>query len=69
MPNINDPAPPFVLSDGEKQSPLWKRLEQYFTDKRDECRAKNDGALDPIATANMRGRIQTYRDLLALGKE
>ena len=68
MPNINDPTP-LILTEGEKNSTLWQRIETHLKDKLEECRAKNDGDLDKIQTAKMRGRIQTYRDLLALGKE
>lgn len=69
MPNVNDPTPPFVLAEGEKQSPLWKRLEEHFGERLEHFRSRNDGPLDPVQTANLRGRIETYRDLLALGKE
>lgn len=65
---INDPPPPFELTPAEKTSALWHRLEEHFKERLEECRAKNDGALDPIQTANQRGQIQTYRTLLELGK-
>lgn len=65
---INDPTP-FTLTEGEKSSPLWRRLEEHLKEKLAECRAKNDGALGPIQTANIRGQIQTYRDILLLGQD
>lgn len=69
MGNLNDPEPSFALTDGEKASSLWKRLEEHLEAELERARVKNDGALDPITTATVRGRIQTYRALLGLGKE
>lgn len=68
MDNINDPTP-FLLSETERTSPLWRKLEEHLKEKLEQYRAKNDGPLDPITTATVRGHIQSLRSLLALGKD
>lgn len=69
MGNRNDPEPPFALTEGDKNSSLWKRLEEHFKNELEKARARNDGPLDPVTTANIRGQIKTYRALLSLGQE
>lgn len=57
---------PFALTSMERQSALWKRLLEHLKAQRDVLREKNDGALDPIATASVRGRIAALKDIVAL---
>lgn len=52
----------------EKQSALWRKLEQHLTERLATMRQKNDGNLDPLETAKVRGRITELKDLIALGE-
>lgn len=44
----------------------WKAIVERAEQRLDTLRARNDGELDPIATAKLRGRIQELKELLAL---
>lgn len=65
----HDLQPPFTLLPSERASPLWQKLTSYMEDKLREARGQNDGDLDIAATARLRGKIQCYKSLLALGVE
>ena len=56
-----------LLTDADKRTALWDKLVQHFEERRDEYRRKNDGDLDPVATARLRGRIKETEYLLSLG--
>lgn len=56
------------LSDGEINSALWKKLEQYLNDQLASKRRANDADLDPAKTAHTRGQIACLKNLLALGR-
>ncbi len=57
----------FTLSVEERNvNPLWKRILAHLTEQRDILRSRNDGALDAIETAHLRGRIQQLNALIAL---
>lgn len=58
----------FGLSDGERMHPLWMRLEQHFRRRLDELRKQNDGPLDEVRTAHLRGRIAEVGALLDLAE-
>lgn len=59
---------PFILTTQEKQSGLWGKLAEHIQTRLETLRKQNDGDLNEILTAKLRGQIATYRDLLALGK-
>lgn len=69
MSSVNDPAPPFVLTNIERQSGLWMRLENHIKERLETLRKQNDGDLTEIQTAKLRGRIETYEVLRQLGKD
>lgn len=56
-----------TISDFERHGALWKKLTEYLDEQIKVLRAKNDGDLDPIETARLRGRIAAYKSLIALG--
>ena len=56
------------LTRSEKDSALWKKIEQYLQHKIDVCRRKNDGDLTEGETAKLRGRILAHKELLVLGE-
>lgn len=48
-------------------SPTWHAIQAMANTKLQELREQNDSqALDAIATANKRGRIAAWKELLAL---
>lgn len=50
----------------DRGSPAWMRVEQWANDRIADLRCRNDGQLDPIKTADVRGRIAALKELLAL---
>lgn len=60
---------PFVLTDGDRRNPLWIKLKDHFEQELANKRGKNDGELDPIQTATIRGHIAFLKAFLALGTE
>lgn len=59
----------FHLTKSERDAPVWHRLMRHLEEKRAELRAKNDGDLDAIKTANMRGQIAQISAILDLNKD
>lgn len=59
----------FELSESEKLHPIWLRLKAHLTNKLDILRRRNDGALDPIPTAELRGHIRCLKATIALGDD
>lgn len=61
---------PFFLTDSDRQSQAWRKLEEHLKQKLQNLRGQNDGEeLDPIKTAFLRGQIKFTKGLLALGNE
>lgn len=56
-----------TLSDIERHSALWKKINEYLHERMDVARRKNDGDLTEAQTAKIRGQIQTLKELIALG--
>jgi hypothetical protein len=44
----------------------WTELKRCLENKLALARTSNDGNLDPIATARLRGRIEAYKEIIAL---
>lgn len=57
------------LTELEKQSALWRRLEEDLNEQLSALRSQNDGDLDPMATARLRGRIAAMKTILAYGAD
>lgn len=60
---------PFVLTQGDKNSPLWPKLIAHFQERLRIAREKNDGDLDERKTAMLRGEIRALKRLIDLGAE
>lgn len=60
------PSPDFALTDADRGSALWVRLKANLEKRLAAERARNDGDLDQIQTANARGYLRCVRGLLAL---
>lgn len=58
----------FSLTQSDRASDLWFRLDEYLKAEREKLRARNDTNLDPQETATVRGQIQQINKILALGK-
>lgn len=52
----------------EQRSAVWLKLQQHIQDRLDQLRQQNDGDLDPIATARIRGRVAMAKEILDLGQ-
>lgn len=57
----------FILTDGERHHPLWLKLEAHLQARTAILRAKNDGPLDALQTATIRGQITEVKALLSYG--
>lgn len=57
------------LEKHETQSALWQKLESHIHSRISDLRSSNDADLDPIATARLRGRIASLRELLSLSQD
>lgn len=60
---------PFALTEGERNSALWQKLETKLHSRLEQLRLMNDGNQLESETALLRGRISEVKTLLALGKE
>jgi hypothetical protein len=50
----------------DRNSMTWREIEGYLKERLHACREKNDGGLDPLDTARLRGEIKAIKELLAL---
>ena len=55
------------LSEGERNHPLWLKIESHLKERIVILRAKNDGPLDTVQTATIRGQIEETKAMLAWG--
>lgn len=56
-----------ILTPADRQSAIWLKLKEHYTQRLNTLREQNDGNLDAEATAKIRGRIAEARQFLALG--
>lgn len=66
---MTTPKPAFTLTRDERLSPLWRKLSAHMNEQLDTLRRDNDTDREPTETARLRGRIATYKALLALNNE
>lgn len=59
------PRDPFILTDGEKLSPVWIKLMAYCEDRLQNLRIQNDGIKNENDTAMLRGRIAELKTLIS----
>lgn len=55
-----------TLTHEERHSALWLKLKEYMEVEIVRLRVKNDGQLDELTTANIRGRIAALKEFAAL---
>ncbi len=54
----------------ERESQTWRYIVERTEERLAELRQRNDGELDPVATAKLRGRIAELKEfVLAMGKD
>ena len=66
---MNEPRPVFELTPIERKDPLWLKLRAYMEQGINDARAENDGPHDAEKTARIRGRIETFKGLIALDRD
>lgn len=54
------------LTESEKTSACWVRLEKHIKEQIDILRLRNDKDMDAVATAKLRGRIFELNNILNL---
>ncbi len=59
-------AAQLFLNQAEAQTALWKKIKEHYEAQLELLRTINDGNLDPVQTATLRGRILEVKTLLAL---
>ena len=57
------------LTSGDRINPLWLKMKAGCQAELDGLRRQNDGDKDEKLTANLRGRIQQLKQIIALGDE
>ncbi len=55
-----------LLTAGDRQSALWRKLRKHLEQRLQDLRKKNDGNLSELATAALRGEIRAIKRMLAL---
>lgn len=60
---------PFMLTDSERNSALWAKLETHYQQRLEQLRKQNDGDQPENTTTSLRGRIAEVKAILSLGKE
>lgn len=58
-----------MLTPGDRESPLWQRLKQYYQDRLIRFRLSNDGKMDPSDRDFLRGQIYEVKALLDLEED
>ena len=53
------------LTQFEAETAVWKKVESALTDRMNTLRMKNDGALEPLETARLRGSIAMIKEILS----
>jgi hypothetical protein len=59
----------FSMTPADRQSAVWLKLKEHYTQRLSLLRAQNDGNLDAEATAKIRGRIAECKQIMSLGQE
>lgn len=59
----------FVLSEGERNHPLWMRFEAHMKEHLEKLRIRNDTVQPEAETAATRGRIAEAKRIINLGRE
>jgi hypothetical protein len=59
----------FSMTPADRQSAVWLKLKEHYTQRLNTLREQNDGKLDAEATAKIRGRIAECKLIISLGKE
>lgn len=63
------PKPSLKLTKDERNSRLFTKLMEHWSDRLQSLRTQNDGDIDPTNTAKLRGRIAELKFNLSLDKE
>jgi hypothetical protein len=58
----------FVLSEGEKNHPLWLRLKAHLEERLSTLRVLNDKVQDEASTAALRGAVAEVKRLINLDR-
>lgn len=58
----------FKLTDNERNSALWDKLFKHLQDRLSALRIRNDGQLDTVETAEVRGAIKEVKRLMRLNE-
>lgn len=60
------PEDKFIMSDQERESPLWKRIKSHYEKRLSVLRSRNDGPLGADETLQLRGRIHEVKSFLSI---
>ncbi len=55
-----------IITESDKQNPLWRKLQDYWAQRLDVLRKKNDCDRDEKATATLRGQIAEVKSMMSL---
>jgi len=57
------------LSAFEAESALWKKIDAQLHERLQVLRERNDGQMDALETAKLRGSIATYKEIIAWAQQ
>jgi len=57
-----------ILAEHEIGSAVWKKIRQILIKRLHNYRILNDGALNEVETAKIRGKIEAVLEIMALGE-
>ena len=55
-----------ILNHTDRHSATWQKIKQWAEEEINFLRIKNDGALDELTTASIRGEIRALKKLVAV---
>jgi len=58
-----------LFTDHERQGAVWQKLKRHLEERLATMRAKNDGNLDEMKTARLRGQIAEVKALMSFGTD
>ena len=58
-----------ILSAQERDSPIFRKMVQYYQTRLNELRVQNDKPMDADQTSHQRGRIAEVKEFLMLDRD
>jgi hypothetical protein len=57
-----------TLNEIDRHSALWQKIDKEITERLDVLRQRNDGDLNEVETATLRGTIKAFKEIQQWGR-